>query len=50
MKNGWHHRRDSEQDNPTGRIKREVVQRRWMSIEEASTILVEWGINPRYVL
>ena len=50
MKNGWHHRKDSEQDNPTDRIKREVAQRRWMSVEQATTILVEWGINPRYVL
>ena len=47
---GWYHRQDSEQHNPTDRIKTEVAQRRLMSVEEATSSLVEWGMNPRYVL
>ena len=41
---------DNQKDNPTDRIKREVAQRRWMSVEEATAIRVEWGMNTRYVL
>ena len=45
---GWYHRQNSEKHNPTDRIKGIVAKTHCMSVDEATTILVQWGMNPRY--
>ena len=48
-RDGWYHRKDSEEENPADQIRRKVTEQRWMSVDEATALLVRWGMNPRYV-
>lgn len=45
---GWYHRRDGQENNPTEQIKKKVLEQRWLSVADATSILTRWGMNPRY--